>query len=70
MSRMAFPSLIAVAMLAFTSAAYAQPTLKDPWGRGTVPQQKVTGKIAHPVVKDWIQPGAPRTVPVTLRLDY
>ena len=25
---------------------------------------------SHPLVKDWIQPGAPRTASVTLRLDY
>ena len=25
---------------------------------------------SHPLVKDWIQPGTPRTASVTLRLDY
>lgn len=25
---------------------------------------------SHPLVKDWIQPGAPRTASITLRLDY
>lgn len=25
---------------------------------------------SHPLVQDWIQPGAPRTASVTLRLDY
>jgi iron complex outermembrane receptor protein len=25
---------------------------------------------SHPLVKDWIQPGSPRTASVTLRLDY
>ncbi len=31
---------------------------------------KVYYSGSHPLVKDWIQPGAPRTASVTLRLDY
>lgn len=31
---------------------------------------KVHYSGSHPLVKDWIQPGAPRTASVTLRLDY
>lgn len=31
---------------------------------------KVYYSGSHPLVKDWIQPGAARTASVTLRLDY
>ena len=31
---------------------------------------KVYYSGSHPLVRDWIQPGAPRTASLTLRLDY
>ena len=38
---------IAVALAAAQWAAHAQTTVKDPWVRGTVPQQKATGMFAQ-----------------------
>ena len=35
--------VLALALVAAQWAAYAQTTVKDPWVRGTVPQQKATG---------------------------
>jgi hypothetical protein len=39
-------ALAAAALLA-AGAAFAQTTVKDPWIRGTVPQQKATGMFAQ-----------------------
>jgi periplasmic copper chaperone A len=38
---------IAMALVAAQWAAHAQTTVKDPWVRGTVPQQKATGMFAQ-----------------------
>lgn len=38
---------IAMALVAAQWAAHAQTTVKDPWVRGTVPQQKATGLFAQ-----------------------
>jgi copper(I)-binding protein len=38
---------IAMALVAAHWAAQAQTTVKDPWVRGTVPQQKATGMFAQ-----------------------
>jgi copper(I)-binding protein len=38
---------IAMALVAVQWAAHAQTTVKDPWVRGTVPQQKATGMFAQ-----------------------
>jgi len=37
----------AVALLALAGAAFAQTTVKDPWVRGTVAQQKASGAFMH-----------------------
>jgi copper(I)-binding protein len=39
--------IIAMALVAAQWAAQAQTTVKDPWVRGTVPQQKATGMFAQ-----------------------
>ena len=39
--------VLALALVAAQWAAYAQTTVKDPWVRGTVPQQKATGMFAQ-----------------------
>lgn len=39
--------VLAVALFAVQWAAHAQTTVKDPWVRGTVPQQKATGMFAQ-----------------------
>ena len=38
---------VALALVAAQWAAHAQTTVKDPWVRGTVPQQKATGMFAQ-----------------------
>jgi len=38
---------LALALVAAQWAAHAQTTVKDPWVRGTVPQQKATGMFAQ-----------------------
>ena len=41
------PRSIAAALIAIAAAASAQTTVKDPWVRGTVAQQKATGMFAQ-----------------------
>ena len=44
MTRLSYPSLAAVALAAsLVAPAFAQVTVKDPWVRATVPEQKATG---------------------------
>jgi iron complex outermembrane recepter protein len=56
--------------------AMASYSFKAGSGKGSVQfnLKNVFDKVyysgSHPLVKDWIQPGAPRTASVTLRLDY
>lgn len=38
---------LAATLLALTSSAFAQTTVKDPWVRGTVAQQKASGAFMH-----------------------
>ena len=47
MSRTSFIGSVSAALLVFAHGAQAQTTVKDPWIRGTVAQQKATGMFAQ-----------------------
>jgi len=56
-------AMASYAFKAGTSKGSVQVNLKNVF-------DKVYYSGSHPLVRDWIQPGAPRTASVTLRLDY